>query len=96
MVLELSFSLRHNISPGDPERADKPEKKEDDLNSADDREPCEKPHVASNLKKVLKRPTKRNAKLTQLILSDQVLLASRVILVITLWSVSKNTEICAG
>ena len=48
MVLELSFSLRHNISPGDPKRADQPEKKEDDLNPADDRESREKSHGAPN------------------------------------------------
>ena len=48
MVLELSFSLRHNISPVDPERADQSEKIEYDLNAADDGEAAEEPHGASD------------------------------------------------
>merc|ERR550532_899872 len=48
MVLELCLCSRHNISPGNPEGADQPEEKEDDLDATDDGEPSEEPHGASN------------------------------------------------
>ena len=47
MVLRLSLS-RHNVSSSDPERADQPEEKQDDLNATDDGEAAEESHGASN------------------------------------------------
>ena len=47
MVLGL-FLSRHYISSIDPERADEPEEKQDDLNAADDGEAAEEPHGASD------------------------------------------------
>ena len=48
MVLKLLFGSLHNICPPDPEGADQPEEKEDNLHPADDGEPSEEPHGASN------------------------------------------------
>jgi len=48
MVLKLGLCSRHNISPGNPEGADQPEEKEDDLDATDDGEPSEEPHGASD------------------------------------------------
>ena len=47
MVLRL-FLSGHNVSSSDPERADKPEQKQDDLNAADDGEAAEESHGASD------------------------------------------------
>ena len=48
MVLKLLFGSLHNICPPDPEGADQPEEKEDNLHPADDGESSEEPHGASN------------------------------------------------
>ena len=48
MILKLILFGRHNLSSCDPERADHPEQKEDDLDAADDGESTEEPHGASD------------------------------------------------
>ena len=48
MVLKLVFGFLHNISPPDPEGTNQPEEKEDNLDPADDGEPREEPHSASD------------------------------------------------
>ena len=48
MVLKLVFRSLHNISPPDPEGTNQPEEKEDNLDPADDGEPREEPHSASD------------------------------------------------
>ena len=48
MGLKLFLCCCHNISFGDPKRFDQFDQKENELDAADDGEPSQEPHGASN------------------------------------------------